>query len=198
MSRLRRTGTTMLLVSVTTIAAGVFGAPPSRASSSAVRDALTLSVAERPQHPRTLILVSRLRSSSKRAGRSIAFFVVSREFKQPVDVPVGTADTAADGSAKISYRPTWSGEQTFIAKLVGPGPHVRAATAQYRVTASTPGSLVATAGPGRPLASVGHVFLDVILTLAALVWAGLIVMLAIAFGWMPRLAGANAGRAESC
>jgi hypothetical protein len=145
-----------------------------------------------------LILVSRLRSSSKRAGRTVAFFVVSREFKQPVNVPIGTADTAADGSAKISYKPTWSGDQTFIARLVGPGPHAKAATAKYRVAASTPGPLAASASPGRPLASVGHVFLEVILILAALVWLSLIIVLAIAFGWMPRLAGANAGRADSC
>lgn len=194
MSRdLRRMRPAMLLVVVTTVAAGAFGAPASLASSSAGPDVLTLSIAARPHHPTTLILTSRLTSTSKREKRSIAFFVVSREFKQPVNIAIGAAETAADGTARISYKPTWSGEETFIAKLVGP-PHIKAATARYHVTASTPGPIAATANPGRPLASVGHVFLDVILTVAALVWLGLITMLAIAFGWMPRLAGANARR----
>lgn len=184
-----RARTTMLLVAVTIIAAGVSGAPASFGSSFATPTALTLSIAARPHHPTTLVLVSHLRSSSKRAGRFIAFFVVSTEFKQPMNVPIGTAKTTADGSAKISYTPTWSGEETFVAKLVGSGTHVRAATAHYRVTASTPGPLAATANPGRPLASVGGVFLDVILTVVALVWLSLIIVLAIAFGWMPRLAG---------
>ncbi len=194
--RLGRTSGAAVLVAVTAAAAGLFGATASHASSSAASHALTLSIAARPQHPATLILVARLPGSSKRAGRTIAFFVVSREFQQPLNIPIGTAETAADGSARLSYKPTWSGEEAFVAKLVGPAPHVRAATARYRVTASTPGPLAAAANPGRPLASVGHVFLGVILTVAALVWLSLIITLAITFGWMPRLAGDHAGRAD--
>lgn len=186
----------MLLVAVTAIAAGGFGVPASLASSAAAPNSLTLSIVVRPHHPTTLILTSRLRSSSKRAGRSIAFFVVSREFGQPMNIRIGTAETAANSRAKITYKPTWAGEETFVAKLVGPGPHVRAATAHYRVTASAPGPLAATANPGRPLASVGHVFLDVILAVAAFVWLSLVAMLAIAFGWMPRLASGTARRAD--
>ena len=145
----------------------------------------TLAVAALPGHPGQLSLVAHLPGA---AGRSIAFFVVSTEFKQPRDVPIGTAETAAGGTARIVYRPTWSGEERFVARLATPGVHAAQATAVYRVTASAPGPLYAGANPGRPLASVGQLFLDVILGLVALVWLSLGVTLAIAIGWLPRLA----------
>jgi hypothetical protein len=150
--------------------------------------ALTLSVAARPHHPSDVTLAARLQSGSGDGGRTISFFVVSTEFAQPKDVPIGTAKTTADGTASVAYKPTWSGREKFIAKLTSPAADVPAATAYYRVTASTPGPLAAAANPARPLSSIGHVFLDVVLSIVALVWLGLIVMVALAVGWMPRLA----------
>lgn len=180
-----RTPGLVLAVAASLVAVGL-----SRASEAfASPPALTLSVAARPHHPAELTLVSRLGSSSDKRGRSVAFFVVSTEFGQHRDVPIGTAETAADGTASVRYKPTWSGTEQFVAKLTGPGAQVPAATASYRVTASTPGLLSAGANPARPLAAVGHVFLDVILTIVALVWLGLIITLVLAIGWMPRLAG---------
>jgi hypothetical protein len=151
--------------------------------------ALTLSVAARPHHPSDVTLAARLQSGSGDGGRTISFFVVSTEFAQPRDVPIGTAKTAADGTASVRYKPTWSGKEQFVAKLTGSGTHAPTASAYYRVVSSTPGPLYAGANPARPLSSVGHIFLRVILTTVALVWLGLIIMLVLAVGWMPRLAG---------
>lgn len=159
---------------------------PGAAASSSV---LTLTVAPRPRHPNQLTLVARLHRSAARGAKTIAFFVVSTEFKQPANVPIGTAETGASGTAQLTYTPTWRGEERFVAKLTGSGAHVPAATVAYRVAASAPGPLDAVANPGWPLASVGKVFLDTILAVVAFVWLGLIVTLAVAFGWMPRLAG---------
>lgn len=150
---------------------------------------LTLSVAARPRDPAELTLVSRLQSSSGSGGKSVAFFVVSTEFEKARELLIGTAKTAADGTASVRYKPTWSGKEQFVAKLTGSGTHAPTASAYYRVVSSTPGPLYAGANPARPLSSVGHIFLRVILTTVALVWLGLIIMLVLAVGWMPRLAG---------
>lgn len=170
------------VVAAVAILAGLCGAPAAVASGPA----LTLSATPRPHHPAQLTLAARLHGSSAPGGKTVAFFVVSRAFEQSVDVPIGTARTAADGSAKIQYSPTWNGRQRFVAKLEG-GDGVQA-TADYRVTASAPGPLFGSANPDAPLASVGSVFLHVILTVVALVWLSLIVVLVVAFARMPRLA----------
>lgn len=184
------TRTLLAVVAAPLLAVGLCRSPQALAAPPApAATVLTLSVAARPHHPAELTLVSRLRSSSHEGGRSVAFSVVSTEFGQTRDVPIGTVETAADGTAHVRYDPTWSGEQRFVARLTGPGAHVPAATVSYRVTTSTPGPLSAGANPARPLASVGHVFLGVILTLVVLVWLGLMITLVLAIGWMPRLAG---------
>ncbi len=198
-SRRYRMLTFVLVTAAPALAAGVCSSPAAFASSpmtgtthnagaaATAPAALTLSVVARPHHPSDVTVVARLQSGSGDGGRTISFFVVSTEFAQPRDVPIGTAKTTADGTASVAYKPTWSGREKFIAKLASPGAQA-AATAYYRVTASTPGPLFAGANPARPLSSMGHVFLDVILSIVALVWLGLITMVALAVGWLPRLA----------
>ncbi len=171
-------------------AALLAAALPSSALAAAA-PGLSLSVAPRPHHAGELRLVSRLEGSGK-GGTSVSFFVVSTEFGKPLEVPIGAARTKADGTASVDYAPTWSGRETFVARLAGPGEHPPQATASYRVATSTAGPLAAGANPGRPLASVGGPFLDVILTLVGLVWLSLAAVLAAAFGWLPRLAGRGA------
>ena len=183
-----RTLKCVLVVAAPILAVGLCSSPAAFAAAT-TPTVLTLSVASRPPNPTDLTLVSRLQSSSGTGGKSVAFFVVSTEFKQPKDVPIGTAKTAADGTASVRYKPTWSGKEQFVAKLTSSGTHVPAASAYYRVVSSTPGPLFAGANPARPLSSVGHIFLRVILTSVALIWLGLIIMLVLAVGWMPRLAG---------
>jgi hypothetical protein len=177
--------------------AGLPGLSQSLASPSATHPAgkaapaaasLALSVATRPGHPAELLLASRLRGGSHTSGGSVAFFVVSREFKSPAEVPIGTAKMAADGVARLIYRPTWSGRQELLAKLALPGAHVPAASAYYSVTTSTPGPLFAAANPTRRFSSTGSIFMNVIRTLVALIWLSLIVILVMVRARMPRLA----------
>jgi len=182
-----------LVAATPMLAAALLLSPEAFASSPAIDSAgkavLTLSVAARPHNPAELTLVSRLQSSSGSGGKSVAFFVVSTEFEKAREVPIGTAKTAADGTASVRYKPTWSGKEQFVARLTGAGTQAPTASAYYRVVSSTPGPLFAGANPARPLSSVGHIFLRVILTTVALVWLGLIIMLVLAVAWMPRLAG---------
>lgn len=174
-----------LCVVLAVVAAALATLPDARAAHIS-----SLSVAPRAGHPAQLDLVARLRTSS--AGAQVAFFVVSTEFGQPHQVPIGVAAVGKDGTARLGYLPTWSGEQQFIAKLSAEGANATSATAEYRVTASTPGLLYAGANPERPLASVGHVFLDIILAVVASVWLSLLVTLALALGRLPRLTGETA------
>ena len=151
------------------------------ASTAAAAGRARLTVAPKPANPARLMLVAHLPGST---GKPVAFFVVSKEFGRARNVPIGVAKAGA-GGARLVYTPTWSGVQTFVAELA----HPRArATAQYRVAAFKQGPLAASANPPRPLASVGNNFLAVILTVVGLVWLSLVVTLALAFGWMPRLA----------
>ena len=183
-----RTLKCVLVVAAPILAVGLCSSPAAFAAAT-TPTVLTLSVASRPPNPTDLTLVSRLQSSSGTGGKTVAFFVVSTEFEKARELPIGTAKTAADGTASVRYKPTWSGKEQFVAKLTSAGTHVPAATAYYRVVSSTPGPLFAGANPARPLSSVGHIFLRVILTTVALVWLGLIIMLVLAVAWMPRLAG---------
>ena len=157
-------------------------------SPAAADGGASLAVAPKPGDPTRLTLVAHLPGS---AGKPVAFFVVSKEFGPARKVPIGVAKAGADDAARIAYTPTWSGAQQFVVELARPGAGAPSATAPYRVTAFKPGPLAASANPPRPLASVGNDFLIVILTVVTLVWLSLFITLALAFGWMPRLAGAE-------
>lgn len=157
-------------------------------SPAAADSGASLAVAPKPGDPMRLTLVGHLPGS---AGKPMAFFVVSREFGSARKVPIGIAKAGANDAARIAYTPTWSGTQQFVVEIARPRAGAPSATAQYRVTASKPGPLAASANPPHPLASVGHHFLLVILTVVALVWLSLFITLVLAFGWMPRLASAE-------
>ena len=165
------------------VAAVLGGGSPAAAGSGA-----RLTVAPKPGDRPRLTLVAHLPGS---AGEPVAFFVVSREFGSARNVPIGVTKAGKDGTARLTYVPTWTGAQQFIGKLARPGARASSATAEYRVTSSKPGPLTAGANPPRPLASVGHVFLTVILMIVALIWLSLLFTLALAFGRLPRLAGAD-------
>lgn len=158
------------------------------ASPAAAGSGASLTVTSKPGQQARLTLVAHLPGS---AGKPIAFFVVSKEFGPARKVPIGVAKAGADDRARIAYTPTWSGAQQFVVKLARPGTGAASATAEYRVIAFKPGPLSAGANPPRPLASVGHVFLAVILTIVALIWLSLLITLALAFGRLPRLASAE-------
>lgn len=91
----------------------------------------------------------------------------------------------------INYTPTWNGDEQFLARLTAgpPSARVQTATSRYRVTASAPGPLYATANPLKPFSFLGHVFVGTILTTVALVWLTLIGILVLLACRLPRLAG---------
>jgi hypothetical protein len=135
------------------------------------------------------VLTSHVQGGSGNGAESVAFFVVTTQFGQDQNVPIGSAKIEADGTASIIYTPTWSGEQQFVARLTGsPAANAPTATAHYRVTADALGPLYAAANPPRPFAFLGHLFIGALLTIVVLVWLTLIVTLLVVVRGLPRLA----------
>ncbi len=182
---------TRTLIAAAAIA--VFGASAAPAAADSSTPPITLTVAPAPDNPQDLLLTSHLAGATKDSPQSIAFFVVSNEFGQPLEVALGSADVDKDGDASLEYAPTWSGEQEFVARLAGMDPKdAPVANASYDVTDSAVGPLAAGANPGRPFVFMGTPFLGALLGLVAIVWLTLIVTLVTVMRRLPRLAGPTA------
>jgi hypothetical protein len=154
---------------------------------------LALSVAPQPGKPGNLLLTSHLQGGSRNGAESVAFFVVTTQFGQDQNVPIGSAKIAGDGTASIIYTPTWSGEQQFVARLSGSAAaSALTATADYRVSADAVGPLYAAANPPRPFSFMGSAFLGALLTIVVLVWLTLIITLLVVVRGLPRLAQRSA------
>ncbi len=163
--------------------------PAPAAVPTAVPTALSLSVAPSATSQGSLTLTSQVEGESSLSGHSVSFFVVSKEFGNPVNVPIGTATIGSAGTASVTYKPTWSGETQFVVKLPGASAKTTVtATSSYAVATYTPGPLYSGANPKRPLSAVGHVFVASALTLVALVWLTLITFLVLARWRLPQLA----------
>ena len=178
-----------LAVAAIGLVLGVGAAVPVQAAASPSPYSLRLQVAPRPDKPDVLTLTANL-SGAPPAGAAIAFAVVTTEFGQEMEVAIGTAELARNGSASITYTPTWGGSQKFVAHLTGtPLAAPPSATATYTVAGSPAGPLYAGANQPRPFSSVGRIFLTALLTTVALVWLTLLGVLVRAFVRLPRLAG---------
>lgn len=185
-------------VAATVTVLGLYGSPAAAAgkpranaasASTARPPTLTLSVAPGQGKSVNLTLTAYLKGGPSNSSGSVAFFVVDPEFSQGVDVAIGTARAATGGAASISYQPTWSGKEQFVAKVTsGLDGDTPSATAYYSVAASSPGPLYATANLTRPASSLGHVFVGTLLVIVALVWLTLISTLLLVARRLPRLA----------
>ena len=170
---------------------------PAQAAASPSPYTLRLQVAPRPDKPEALTLTANLTGGTPPAGSAIAFYVVTTEFGQEMELSIGSADLARNGSASVGYTPTWAGSQKFVAKLIADGgsapttggaPSAVTATATYTVTGSPVGPLYAGANAPRPFSPIGRVFLTALLTTVALVWLTLLTVLVRVFIRLPKLA----------
>ena len=144
--------------------------PPSAAPTGVVK----LSVKQSADKPEQLVLTSRVQGAAGTAGRSVTFYVVTRQFGDERTVPIGSADLERDGTASVTYRPTWNGDQRFVAHLDGDPATAPSGSASYQVTASTEGPYYPLANQPRPFGPLGRVFVDVLLATVALVWLTLV------------------------
>ena len=130
----------MLVVALSPGPAAAAALPAIGASASSSALILALSVAPQPGKPGNLVLTSHLQGGSRNGAESVAFFVVTTEFGKDQNVPIGSAKVAGDGTARIIYTPTWSGEQQFVARLTGSAAaSAPTATADYRVSTDAVG-----------------------------------------------------------
>ncbi len=186
MRRLIRAG-----IAVAAVAMAAVSASPVIAETSPL--ALTLTVTRAADNPKDLVLSSHLTGAAKDSSPSIAFFVVSDEFGQPLEVSLGSVEVDKNGDASLEYAPTWSGEQQFVARLAGMDRETApSANASYNVTDRAVGPLAAAANPARPFLFMGMPFLGALLGLVALVWLTLIVTLGAVIRRLPRLADRTA------
>lgn len=160
-------------------------------AATAPSSSITLSVSQSSSSSNSLKLTSQVASNAQIKGQQVSFFVVTKEFtKTSLDVPIGSATTGSNGTASITYKPTWTGNQDFVAKLTTTGTKTAVtATASYDVLATTPGPLYSASNPARPLSRVGHFFVGSALAIVAIVWLTLITFLILAKARLPRLAG---------
>jgi hypothetical protein len=177
-------------ITVAAVALAGASAAPVLADTSPLT--LTLMV-ERAHDSNDLVLSSHLTGVSKDRPQSIAFFVVSEQFGQPLEVGLGSVAVDKNGDASLEYAPTWSGEQQFVARLEGMDPKdAPAANASYNVTDAAMGPLAAAANPARPFLFMGMPFLGALLGLVAIVWLTLLITLAVVIRRLPRLADRTA------
>ncbi|MDA8274705.1 MAG: polysulfide reductase NrfD [Actinomycetota bacterium] len=121
-------------------------------------------------------------------GDAVTFSVVSHEFAGSGLMQVGTATTDAAGIAQVDYVPTWTGQEQFVARVVGPGGSVAAsATTTYTVTVDPPGLPKSIYEYQRPLTTTGHWVVVTLLTIVAIIWVLLLGSLTLVVVRMPRL-----------
>lgn len=185
---------TALVGAISMLVVAAFALP----AEGSLTPTLTLTVTTQPSNPVNLVLTTRLQGDSSVGTRSVEFFVVSTEFGQDRNVPIGVATLGKDGSASIIYTPTWSGETRFVVRLAGaPAKDAPTATAMYNVPAGAAGPLYSAANPARPFAFMGQAFQAVLLGVVVLVWLTLTVTLVVVVRGLPRLApGARSATKE--
>ena len=184
--RLRRralgTGTAMAATALMAAAAiSLFGGAKPAGASTAVP--FRLAVAQVTPGKATLSLVA-----SGSPGQKVDFYVQTATFSTGGLMEIGSA-SATNGSAEITYLPTWTGEEIFVARALGAGGSVAgSATQAYKVTLDPAGLPKSVYEYTRPMDGVGVNLVRTLLAIAAAVWIVLLGTLLVVAVRIPRLA----------
>ncbi len=137
---------------------------------------LSLLVARSGASSDQLVLTAAV--SSPVSNERVSFFVVTTELGGRRLVPLGSAAVTPSGDASLTYQPTWTGTEQFVAQI-GSDPSKPAASASrtFLVTSAVPGMSPALTNSPKPLRQVGHGFVVVVLVVVALVWTTLLATL---------------------
>ncbi len=108
------------------------------------------------------------------AGAAVSFSVHLNEFSGAPLLTLGTSITNAAGVATLTYRPTWTGHQAFVATAANAaGTTLASATTSFAATrAAHP--FAGTVQAVRPDGVIGQWVVGVLLALVATVWVTLI------------------------
>ncbi|MDA8115992.1 MAG: polysulfide reductase NrfD [Actinomycetota bacterium] len=182
--RRRAFGTGAAMVAAALMAAGAIslfgGAKPAGASTTAP---FSLAVAQVTQGKATLSL-----TATGSPGQQVDFYVKTTTFSTGGLMQIGSA-TATNGIAKITYLPTWTGEETFVAQALGAGGTIAgSATEAYKVILDPAGLPKSVYEYTRPMDGVGVNLVRTLLAIAAAVWIVLLGTLLIVVVRVPRLA----------
>ncbi len=149
---------------------GVASARPAQADTVTSPPALSVSAKLTGD---TVELAATVVSSDGSPGgnMSVSFYVVTTEFgPQGQDVPIGTVVTDASGAAHLSYRPTLSGADTFVARVNPAGSKVVTAKTTVHVTQAVSAY---TPAPTKPFSTVGKNVVLALLLIVAAIWIAL-------------------------
>ena len=151
--------------------------PSSRAAGAGSHGAgLSLDVARSGASAVQLVLTAAVASPT--SNERVSFYVVTTELGGHRLVPLGSAAVGPSGAASITYQPTWTGMEQFVAQI-GSDPSKPAASADrsFLVTSAVPGMGPKLTNSPKPLRQVGEDFVAVVLAVVALVWATLLATL---------------------
>ncbi len=182
--RRRAFGTGAAMVGAALLTAGAIslfsGARPAGASTITP---FSLSVNQITPGKATLSL-----TASGSPGQKVDFYVKTSTFSTGGMMQIGSA-TASNGVAEVTYLPTWTGEETFVAQALGAGGTIAgSATQTYKVTIDPAGLPKSVYEYTRPLDGVGVNLVRTLLGIAALVWILLLGTLVMVVVRVPRMA----------
>ncbi len=158
------------------------------AFAQVVASPLTLNVTQPASTSDTLTLAASLPSNTS-LNSPIHFYVTTKLFGGKHLVPIGVS-SLNDGTASITYKPTWDGTQSFTATVVDPktGATQITANASYDVISSKPAVSFANANQKNPLSHFGKGFIVALLIIVAAVWVTLLTTLFRVVRGMSKLA----------
>ncbi|MCL4423619.1 MAG: hypothetical protein M1115_10760 [Actinobacteria bacterium] len=127
-------------------------------------------------------------------GVSVSFSVRVEEFSGAPLLALGTAKTDAAGIAMLTYRPTWTGRQAFVATATNEaGTSLGSATTTF-IAKSSPQSFAGTVEAVRPDGAIGQAVAGVLLSIVALIWIVLLaVVVRVNLGLGPSRAAESSG-----
>ena len=127
-------------------------------------------------------------TASGSPGQKVDFYVKTSTFSTGGMMQIGSA-TASNGVAEVTYLPTWTGEETFVAQALGAGGTIAgSATQTYKVTIDPAGLPKSVYEYTRPMDGVGINLVRTLLGIAALVWILLLGTLVMVVVRVPRMA----------
>ncbi|MDA8261373.1 MAG: polysulfide reductase NrfD [Actinomycetota bacterium] len=182
--RRRAFGTGAAMVGAALLAAGAIslfsGARPAGAST-ATPFSLVVTQVTPGKAPLAL-------TASGSPGQKVDFYVKTTTFSTDGMMQIGSA-VASNGVAEVTYLPTWTGEETFVAQALGAGGTVAgSATQTYKVTIDPAGLPKSVYEYTRPMDGVGVNLVRTLLGIAAAVWILLLGTLVLVAVRMPRMA----------
>lgn len=179
-SRPRRMLPRLGVLAVATAAVGLGSTPTALAATRA--PTLRLVAAPPPHEHRAVELVATLERPGPTGnaamlpavGDHVSFSVRVSEFAGAPLLALGSATTNSSGVATLTYQPSWTGQQVFVATATNAaGTPLASARASFDATTSVQG-FAGTVEAVRPDGGIGRAVAGTLLAIVAILWIALV------------------------